>query len=123
MLVRARGLCIIARMHRFYIPPQAWEPDRLALDAAESHHALDVLRLEPGDRVTVFNGLGAEITAEIAKLGKGGVELRMLQASNHPALACQITLGQAIPKGKNMDLIVEKATELGAAAIAPLLSE
>ncbi|HEX8312685.1 MAG TPA: RsmE family RNA methyltransferase, partial [Chthoniobacteraceae bacterium] len=38
-------------------------------------------------------------------------------------LACAITLGQAIPKGKNMDLIVEKATELGAAAIAPLLSE
>ena len=37
--------------------------------------------------------------------------------------ACEITLGQAVPKGKNMDLIVEKATEIGAAAIAPLLSE
>jgi 16S rRNA (uracil1498-N3)-methyltransferase len=110
-------------MHRFYIPPQAWKPDRLVLDAAESHHALDVLRLEKGDRVTVFNGLGAEITADIAKLTKGAVELRTLQAGNHPALSCQITLGQAIPKGKNMDLIVEKATELGAAAIAPLLSE
>src|SRR3954471_6759842 len=110
-------------MHRFYIPPHAWKPDRLELDPAESHHALDVLRLEQGDRVTVFNGLGGEITPEIAKPVKGAVALRTLQAANHPPLSCRITLAQAIPKGKNMDFIVEKATELGAAGIAPLLSE
>ena len=53
-------------MHRFYIPPAAWNPDALRLDEAESHHALNVLRLTPGDKVVVFNGQGAEATAQIA---------------------------------------------------------
>lgn len=110
-------------MPRFYIPPHAWNPDKLALDPGETHHALDVLRMKAGDRATVFNGAGAEATVEIAKVEKGMIELRKIQASKTQPLNCEITLGQAIPKGKNMDLIIEKATELGAAAIAPLLSE
>ncbi len=110
-------------MHRFYIPPSAWNLDQLALDPAESHHALDVLRLGVGERVVVFNGQGVEATAEIAEVEKKCVALRRQHHSRTPPLACQITLGQAVPKGKNMDFIVQKATELGAAAIAPLLSE
>lgn len=108
---------------RFYIPPHAWTPDRLALDPGESHHAIDVLRLEKGDRATVFNGEGSEATVEIVETKDGRVTLRTLQQSKGAPLACAITLAQAVPKGKNMDLIVEKAVELGAAAIAPLLSE
>ena len=110
-------------MHRFHISPQAWRLDRLALDAAEAHHALDVLRLKAGDRITVFNGRGMEVLAEIAEFDKQGAKLRVVQKHQTPPLPCAITLGQAVPKGKNMDLIVEKATELGAVAIAPLLSE
>ncbi|HEY2343793.1 MAG TPA: 16S rRNA (uracil(1498)-N(3))-methyltransferase [Chthoniobacteraceae bacterium] len=109
--------------HRFYIPPHAWKPERLALDPGEAHHALDVLRLEPAARVTVFNGEGAEATAEIVKVGRGSIELKKIASSKTPPLACAVTLAQAVPKGKNMELIIEKATELGAAAIAPLLSE
>jgi len=109
--------------HRFYIPPHVWKSGRLALDSGESHHAVEVLRLKAGDRVTVFNGEGAEATAEIAKAGRDQVELRQIQAGKTAPLSCAITLAQAVPKGKNMELIIEKATELGAAAIAPLLSE
>jgi 16S rRNA (uracil1498-N3)-methyltransferase len=110
-------------MPRFYIPPFAWNPDRLALDAAEAHHATDVLRMKAGDRATVFNGEGAEAEVEIVKAGKQGAELRRVSLAKSPPLACRITLAQAIPKGKNMELILEKAAELGATAIAPLLSE
>jgi len=110
-------------MPRFYIPPHAWNPDKLALDPGETHHALDVLRMKAGDRATVFNGAGAEATVEFTKVEKSRIELRKIQVSKTLPLSCEITLGQAIPKGKNMDLIIEKATELGAAAIAPLLSE
>jgi 16S rRNA (uracil1498-N3)-methyltransferase len=110
-------------MPRFYIAPHAWNPDRLALDAGEAHHAADVLRMKAGDRATVFNGEGAEAEVELAKVGKHQVELRRVALQSTPALSCRITLGQAVPKGKNMELIIEKATELGAAAIAPLLSE
>ena len=110
-------------MPRFYIPPHAWNPDQLALDPGESHHALDVLRMKAGDRATVFNGQGAEATVELASVEKGKIALRKISASKSAPLACALTLGQAVPKGKNMDLIVEKATELGAAGIVPLLSE
>ncbi len=110
-------------MPRFYIPPHAWNIDRLALDDTEMHHALHVLRMKAGDRATVFNGQGVEATVEFAQVEKGHVTLRKIQMSKTAPLACEITLGQAVPKGKNMELIVEKATELGAAAIAPLLSE
>lgn len=110
-------------IHRFYIAAEVWDPDRLALDGAEAHHAADVLRLGPGDRVTVFNGKGAEATAEIVGTGKHRVELRKLAVGKTAPLACAITLAQAVPKGRNMDFIVQKATELGAASIAPLLSE
>ena len=111
-------------MHRFYIPPTAWNPDALHLDEAESHHALNVLRLTPGEKVVVFNGEGTEATAQIAAGStKRVIQLQTLHKAKTAPLPCRVTLAQAIPKGKNMDLIVQKATELGAAAIAPLLSE
>jgi 16S rRNA (uracil1498-N3)-methyltransferase len=111
-------------MHRFYIPPAAWNLGSLRLDEAESHHALHVLRLQPGDKIVVFNGRGTEATAELLpESGKREVRLKSLHHAATPPLPCRITLAQAIPKGKNMDLIVQKATELGAAEIAPLLSE
>jgi 16S rRNA (uracil1498-N3)-methyltransferase len=110
-------------MPRFYIPAHAWNPDKLALDPSESHHALDVLRMKAGDHATLFNGQGAEATVEFTSVDKGRIALKKISVTKSEPLACKITLGQAIPKGKNMDLIVEKATELGAAAIAPLLSE
>lgn len=110
-------------MHRFYIPPASWNLDDLVLDEAETHHATDVLRLQAGERVVVFNGQGYEATAEVVAIGKRSVELKRLHHAKTAPLPCQITLGQAIPKGKNMEFIVQKATELGAAGIAPLLSE
>jgi 16S rRNA (uracil1498-N3)-methyltransferase len=110
-------------MHRFYVSPENWNPDALSLSGAEAHHARDVLRMKRGDRAVLFNGRGREITAEIVNLTGDEVRLRRLQETETPPLHCRITLGQAIPKGKNMDLIVQKAVEIGAAEIAPLISE
>ena len=110
-------------MPRFYIPGIAWNPDRLALDATETHHAYDVLRLKAGDRATVFDGEGSEAEVELLKHGKSGTELRKISLGKSAPLPCRITLAQAVPKGKNMELIIEKATELGVGAIAPLMSE
>ena len=94
-------------MHRFYISPDNWNPRELTLHGGEAHHARDVLRMKHGDRAVLFNGRGREITAEIVDLAKGEVRLRKLTESETPPLRCRITLGQAIPKGKNMDLIVQ----------------
>ena len=110
-------------MHRFYVAPESWSPDTLGLSGSEAHHARNVLRMKRGDRAVLFNGRGREITAEIVDLDEDEVRLRKLHETETPPLRCRITLGQAIPKGKNMDLIVQKAVEIGAAEIAPLISE
>src|SRR5437660_8691691 len=110
-------------MHRFYISPENWSPDALRLSGAEAHHAGDVLRMKRGDRAVLFNGRGREITAEIVDLSGDEVHFRRLQETETRPFRCRITLGQAVAKGKNMDLIVQKAVEIGAAEIAPLISE
>ena len=110
-------------MHRFFISPENWNPVTLALAGSEAHHARDVLRMRVGEKLVLFNGRGQEITAEIIDLGGDQIELRKLHEAETPPLQCRIVLGQAIPKGKNMDLIVQKAVEIGAAEIAPIISD
>ncbi|MBA3961468.1 MAG: 16S rRNA (uracil(1498)-N(3))-methyltransferase [Chthoniobacterales bacterium] len=107
-------------MHRFYLSPNEWSS--ATLSGAEAHHARNVLRLAPGARLTVFDGHGREAIAEVTALGAGAVQLRLVQVTETPPLRCRLTLAQAIPKRKNMDLIVQKAVEIGAAEIFPLLS-
>lgn len=109
--------------HRFFIPSEAWNLDRLQLDAEETHHCVDVMRAVVGQRIVVFDGLGMEALTEITHIGKSAVQLKPIQVVKTPPLRCSITLAQAIPKGKNMDLIVQKATELGVSRIVPLISE
>ncbi len=110
-------------MHRFYVEPAAWNPEHPVLEGPEAHHAADVVRLRVGEKATLFNGLGAEATVEVTAVSKRRVEFKTLLQGVSAPLSCRITLAQAIPKGKTMDLIVQKATELGAGAIVPLLSE
>ena len=110
-------------MPRFYIPPEQWNIDSLALVDPEAHHCQDVMRIKQGERIAVFDGKGHEATAEVASLTKARVSLKVLHHANSPPPPTDILLGQAIPKGKNMDTIVEKATELGAVGIVPLISE
>src|SRR5436853_4374966 len=110
-------------MHRFYISPENWNAGALTLAGPEAHHARDVLRMRAGDKLVLFNGQGREITAEIVDLGDDEIVLRKLHEAETPPLRCRIVLGQAIPKGKNMELIVQKAVEIGAAEIAPIMSD
>jgi len=110
-------------MHRFYISPDNWDPDALELAGAEAPHARDVLRMAVGEKLVLFNGRGREITAEIVDLGPNEIRLKKLHELEAPALQCRLVLGQAIPKGKNMDLIVQKAVEIGAVGIVPIISD
>ena len=110
-------------MHRFYVAPEQWNPDAPTLAGAEAHHARDVLRMNRGEKLVLFNGRGREMTAEVVDLNGDEIRLRKLHEADTPPLRCQIVLGQAIPKGKNMELIVQKAVEIGAAEIAPIISD
>ena len=110
-------------MHRFFISPENWNPGACTIIGSEAHHARDVLRMRVGEKLVLFNGRGHEITAEIVDLGIDEIGLRKLHEAETPPLQCRIVLGQAIPKGKNMDSIVQKAVEIGAAEIAPIISD
>lgn len=109
--------------HRFYLPPGRWSKEIPELDLADSHHCADVLRLEAGYMVVVFDGLGRAAEAELLAVHRKHCLLRIGRSHTSPPLQCSITLVQAIPKGKNMDLVIQKAVELGAATVIPLLSE
>lgn len=108
---------------RFYIAPQHWQEDALVLDEDESHHCLEVLRLQEGNQIRAFNGQGVEVLAEISHARKRSVSLKTISVSTSAPPPARISLGQAVPKGKNMELIIEKATELGASEIFPLLTD
>ena len=110
-------------MHRFYVSPENWDPRELALRGSEAHHAHHVLRMQAGDKLVLFNGEGRELTAEITNVADNEIRLQKLHESETAPLRCKIVLGQAIPKGKNMDLIMQKAVEIGAAEIAPIISD
>ena len=110
-------------MHRFYISPVNWESRALALAGSEAYHARHVLRMKQGEKLVLFNGRGREITAEIIDISGDEIRLRRLHEAETPPLKCRIILGQAIPKGKNMELIVQKAVEIGATEIAPIISD
>src|SRR5438128_12149453 len=110
-------------MHRFYVAPENWDPLAVVLSGSEAHHPRNVLRMQAGDKLVLFNGKGRELTAEIANVDDNEIQLRKLHEAETPPLRRRIILGQAIPKGKNMELIVQKAVEIGAAEIAPIISD
>ena len=110
-------------MSRFFVPRKNLRETRGRIDGPEYMHLKKVLRLGPGDRITVFDESGWEHDAVLRQLAaeQGEIEiLRSYEAGRESPL--QITLGVALTKGEKMDLVVEKATELGAQKIAPFTS-
>ncbi len=98
--------------------------DTLSLDEGEAHYLGHVLRLQPGDELIVFNGRGEERHAAVGALQRRGAALEL--RAEHAALPespLDLTLVQALPKADAMDLIVQKATELGVRTIVPVYGE
>jgi 16S rRNA (uracil1498-N3)-methyltransferase len=110
-------------MHRFYLPPEQCRDSTLVLADREAHHARQVLRVRPGEQVTVLDGAGAELVCEVRDFERDNVCLRVIQRREAPPSPFRVTLLQAVPKGKTFESILQKATELGVARVVPLLSE
>ena len=85
-------------MHRFYLAPNDWSS--AALTGTEAHHARGVLRLQPGDRVVLFDGQGREATAEITALDSAAVRLHILQEAVTPPLRPASPLPRPYRRGK-----------------------
>lgn len=93
-----------------------------ALDAAAAHYLQNVLRLAPGARVECFDGQGRAAIVRLEALSAEGVTATLLDEIDRDAResACQVILAHAIPKGDRWDWALEKATELGVAAVWPV---
>lgn len=116
-------MTVTNRLPRLYIERNLDGSD-LTLDEREAHYLGHVLRLQRGARLVAFNGRGVERQASVAALQRRGATLALedvLAPLPEPALA--LTLVQALPKSDAMDLIVQKATELGARALIPVHTE
>ncbi|MEE2813927.1 MAG: RsmE family RNA methyltransferase [Verrucomicrobiota bacterium] len=107
-------------MHRFYLPPQEVIDGKLTLDERESHHAATVLRIHKGEHVAVLDGNGTEYMCEAVVVNKRATTLMVRHQNAIAPLPYSITLLQAITKGRSMDFIIQKATELCVHRIVPL---
>ena len=110
-------------MHRLFVPPEQLQaPDRVRLTREQARHLGTVLRLATGEELEVFDGKGARYRAWLADAS--GAVLRLEgPLPEGPRRAVDVVLVQALAKGEKMELVVQKATELGAARIVPLSSE
>lgn len=112
------------RVTRIHVDAALSVGQAVTLPEAAAAHLLRVLRLQPGDACVLFNGDGNDYAARITGAGKRSVETEVLDAravDNESPL--RITLVQGIARGEKMDWILQKATELGVAAIVPVRSE
>ncbi len=106
----------------FVEPPLPTDAD-IALPPGAARHA-QVLRLQPGAPLRLFDGEGSEWDARVTHMGRNEVRVRV---GAHEAvdreLPCRVTLALGMPANERMDTVIEKATELGVAAIVPLMCE
>ena len=106
---------------RLYLDAPLCEGHELDLPADAARH-VQVLRLQPGDALTLFNGQGGEWTAEVRQMG--GRQQVAVAVGAHQAVSRElerrVTLALGMPANERMDALVEKATELGVTAIQPL---
>ena len=111
-------------MPRIFLPDPFVAGAVMALPAAAARH-VQVLRLQPGETIELFNGAdGCDWPAEIVRIGRNAVDVRIgVARAIDRELACAVTLAIGVPANDRMDALVEKAGELGAFAILPLVCE
>jgi 16S rRNA (uracil1498-N3)-methyltransferase len=111
----------VSGIARFHVP-EAAPGARLALPDHAAHHAREVLRLRAGALVHVFDGRGAEFEGTLDSVTRQGVFLRLNHAvAARPESPLRIELALSPLKGDRMELVIQKATELGVSAIHPVV--
>lgn len=109
-------------MPRFHLPPEECQGARLRLRGAEAHHAARVLRLQPGDGATVLDGAGSEFDCVVTEVDRHEVGLARRARRRHPRTFCSVVLRPALTKARSFEWLLQKATELGATEIAPVVT-
>lgn len=111
-------------MRRFFAPISQFADGRVSLDEEETRHLRDVLRLKAGEEVLVFDGEGSEFLCRIGSIEKRRTELSLIaeSAPASPESPLELTLAATLLKGDKIDLVVQKAVELGVDRFIPMTS-
>jgi len=111
---------------RFFAPPSAFNFSKriVTLTSDEARHLREVLRLKPGDEVSVFDGAGKEFRCAVVQARREFAELELQEEieAARPESPLKITLAVALLKGEKFDLAVQKGTELGVNEFVPLIT-
>ncbi|MBC9248930.1 16S rRNA (uracil(1498)-N(3))-methyltransferase [Pseudomonas alcaligenes] len=111
------------RLSRFFIDAPL-SLGQHELPEAQAHYIGRVLRHAAGDAVQLFDGSGQEFLGELIEVGKKTVRVELReQFAGQAESSLQVHLGQGLSRGERMDWAIQKATELGASAITPIVSE
>lgn len=111
-------------MHRVYVAPETLDESVISLPRDKAHYIARVLRSRVGDHVGLFDGSGRECVVRLTHVAAGlvlGERVTLLAAP--PPCDKVVVLGQGLPRGAKMDLIVEKCSELGLSTLVPLHTE
>ncbi len=109
-------------MNRYFLPAESWEESTLTLTGDEAKHCARVMRARVGDHIEIFDGKGKSAPCVINAISRSAIQCQIIESHTQTPPSHPITLCQAIPKGGNMELIVQKSVELGVSTIQPLIT-
>lgn len=108
-------------MARFYVSPEAVVDKTILMTGPDVNHVRNVLRCTPGDTLTISDGQGLDYYCIIRAIAQDQVELEALYKTDSAyELPVEVVLFQGLPKGDKMELVIQKAVELGASEVVPV---
>jgi 16S rRNA (uracil1498-N3)-methyltransferase len=110
-------------LHRIFIRPEQIEEGTVTFSKEERNYLKNVLRLKTGDSLKVLDNQGSEYIVEIDEISRDAVRAIIVEKRVLEASGVSVILGQGIPKGKKLDFIIQKSTELGVDTLVPLVTE
>lgn len=107
----------------FYDPLLQDTQGQIRIIGPEAHHIRSVLRMQVGERAELYDGKGAVVSAQISRISAKETAFQVLSRQNQAESGTPLTLAQAVLKGKKMDLLIQKATELGVHTFQPVITQ
>lgn len=110
-------------MHHFFVLPQAVEGDKVTITGPDVNHIRNALRMRQGESLLISDGEGNDYHCRISLIESGLVEAQVIERRESRELPVRLYLFQGLPKSDKMELIIQKAVELGAYEIIPVITK
>jgi 16S rRNA (uracil1498-N3)-methyltransferase len=111
-------------MQKYFVKPEQFSGETVTLTGEDAHHAVRVMRMNPGDTFVASDGAGQEALARIVEAGGGQITASIVEwLSNTAEPPVDVWIAQCLPKGDRLETVIQKCTEIGACRILPIVSE